>query len=386
MTAAEQKQVPVTLQDIAAQCGVDRSTVSLALRRQGRISPATVERITRAAEELGYDPAHHETARRMVMQRLGKETLSQVIGLLYPADYLETNFYTTILRGMTGVLNAEQYGLLIFAPETGEHPSPPIMLSAFRRGDVDGMIVLGKPAWFTHFVLEMRQNPRFHNRPVMLLFAEEPGCVTLTADSEGGAYDATMHLLQLGHRHLMKLIYPQIPGQNPEPAPQVGGSQRALREYGLDPAAHLHLVEVDFAWVSATGLAQFQHQLHLPQHAHAPEHLVFTCLRQHPQTTAILAINDASAIRTWALLQQGGLRVPDDISLVGFDDTDPVLDEHGQNMLTTVRLPLREFGETAAKQMIDFVNGAPAPAQPVRMDTQLIVRKSTAACPSHYAP
>ena len=100
-------------------------------------------------------------------------------------------------------------------------------------------------------------------------------------------------------------------------------------------------------------------QSHLPQHAHAPEHPVFSCLRQHPQVTAILAINDASAIRTWALLQQGGLCVPDDISLIGFDDTDPVLDAHGQNMLTTVRLPLREFGEMAARQMIDFVQGAP---------------------------
>ena len=381
MTAAEQKQVPVTLQDIAAHCGVDRSTVSLALRGQGRISPATVERITRAAEELGYDPAHHETARRMVMQRLGKETLNQVIGLLYPADYLEMNFYTAILRGMTGVFNAEQYGLLIFTPETEAH-SVPIW---FRRGDVDGMIVLGKPAWFTHFVHEMRRNPRFHNRPVVLLFAEEPGCVTLTADSEGGAYAATIHLLQLGHRHLMKLIYPQIPGQNPEPALQVAGAQRALCEYGLDPAEHLHLVEVDYAWVNATGLAQYQQQLHLPQHAHKPEHSVFTCLRQHPQITAILAINDASAIRTWALLQQGGLRVPEDISLIGFDDTDPVLDASGQNILTYVRLPLREFGETAARRMIDYVKGAPAPTQPVRIETQLIVRQSTTACLSHCA-
>jgi LacI family transcriptional regulator len=348
---------PVTLADIAAHCEVDRSTVSLALRGQGRISAATAARIRQAAAELGYDPAHHATAHRMVMQRLGKAPLNQVIGLLYPADYLETNFYTTILRGITGVLNVAQVGLLIFAPEAGKQE--PVAPPSFRRGDLDGLLVLGKPSWAPRLLADLRQNPRFATRPMVMLFDEEPGCVSVQADSEGGAYAATRHLLELGHRHLLKEIYPCLPGQPDHPQAQVAGVVRALQDAGLDPAAHLHLVEIDYTWVQATGLAQYQHQLYLPRQAGQPIHPVLATLQQHPQITAVLAINDASAIRTWALLQQAGIRVPDDISLVGFDDTDPVLDAQGRSLLTSVHLPLRELGQAAAELMLHLVHNEP---------------------------
>ena len=101
-------------------------------------------------------------------------------------------------------------------------------------------------------------------------------------------------------------------------------------------------------------------------------------LREHPEITAVLAMNDASALRAWALLEREGIRVPRDVSIVGFDDTDPKLDADGRNLLTTVRLPLEELGREAARQLVGAITGRTKREEPVILPTELVVRGSTA--------
>jgi LacI family transcriptional regulator len=101
-------------------------------------------------------------------------------------------------------------------------------------------------------------------------------------------------------------------------------------------------------------------------------------LRAHPEITAIIAHNDPCAIHAILTLRQAGWRVPEDISVIGCDDTNRLLDATGRNILTTVRLPLCELGRCTAQLLLDRIAGRPIADPPPILPTQLIVRGTTA--------
>jgi LacI family transcriptional regulator len=107
------------------------------------------------------------------------------------------------------------------------------------------------------------------------------------------------------------------------------------------------------------------------------QHPLLQLLKTTPQITSILAPNDPAAVVIRHILQVGGYRVPDDISLVGFDDTDPLWDSTGQNMLTTVRLPLHQLGRRAAKLIIEQATTSENNVEKIVLPVELVVRGST---------
>jgi LacI family transcriptional regulator len=358
-----------TLQDIAARCGVSTATVSLALRGASRISPATTTRVLAVAEELGYDPANHLAARQLALRKHGRTALNRVIALFVPQDFHLAVYTTTIFRGIMDALQAERFGLLVvYAMDEGE------LLSIISSGNIDAAISI-LPFDVERVVAALRAAPHFGARPVVSIFAEVAGVSTVHADVEAGAYLATRHLLDLGHRFIMQIFTGW--GEVANEQRRIAGVRRAMREYGLDPDRHHVLRQIGEFPLLDPALPPAQAQqfpIFRTDAGQSPR----VYLQAHPEITAFLAANDGCAIHLWRWLQAEGLRVPEDYSIIGFDDTEVVLDAEGHNLLTSVHQPLAEMGQAAGALAVRRVLRALTEEQHLLLPTTLTVRHSTA--------
>lgn len=373
-----EQQKSVTMKDIAVRCGVDVSTVSRALRDPERHSEATTQRVLAAAKELGYDPAAHQAARRLVMRRFGKQLNNHLIALLFPPFFYRANYFAEMFQGILDVLTPEGYGLLtVDTGNSSNHPLP----ASFSSGDVDGVIAVADSS-LTH-TLKYLWTDSSHHCPVVSLILPHAGCSSVAIDFQGAAYTAAAHLLDLGHRHILQFQANDVNAPDATSNPKIlslAGYQQAFLDRGLDPAQYLHFHPLDhklqkyaFVAMSHPKLAALSASTEW-----ASAHPLLKELRRCPEITAMLAPNDPSAIIIRYMLRAGGYRVPEDFSLVGFDDSDPLLDEQGKNMLTTMRIPLRQVGRRAARLIINRVTGRAKKEQQVLLTSTLIIRGSTA--------
>jgi DNA-binding LacI/PurR family transcriptional regulator len=356
------------MMDIAAKCGTSLCTVSNALRGgNGEVSEETRKRVVAVADEMGYDPSQNLSARRMAMQRRGTLPRNHSIAFALPHGHSEATFYLRILLAVMNTVTEHSYGLhLTTSPDT----SAPLS-SVLTSGEVDGMLTIQGSVWGPLFVDRIRTEPNFGDRPIVSLVDPIPGCSSVHADYFSAAYQAASHLLDLGHRGIIHNFDPQsrlatlfpsvvFTGTDAVNRRLLGISQ-ACRDRGLDPDQTLFL-------------------LPLPHHVgeideYGPALLAF--LKENPAITAIIAQNDYSAVPVWQTLIRAGLRVPEDISLIGFDDTDPIYSPTGYNILTTVRIPLTEIAVEATKLLIRTIDGDVQNLQEIVLPTELIVRGST---------
>jgi len=369
---------PITMRDIAIHCGVSIWTVSLALRHDPRVAERTTALVLAAAAELGYDPAVHQAARRLVSRRLGTEVANNVIGLLLPPHFQAANYYAYTSLGVLDQLASEGYGVINSYLPIEQSETMPRMPSIYSRGEVDGAI--GGGYLFNEQAMQLlRGNPGFGTRPVVSLLMRVQGCSVILANDRQGGYLATRHLLEIGHRHILHYY---LPTWAPMLAERLAGACQAMREAGLDPERYLHMADEYFFGFLVP-----------PQHLRLPDlssdsdedkairkslDLLVARLREHPEITAILAPNDPTARRLWYTLPYYGIRVPEDLSLIGFDDTDGVPDMCGRNLLTTVRLPLEQVGQEAARLMIHHLASKSKTPEEIVLPTELVVRSSTA--------
>ncbi len=370
----------VTLKDIARHCGVDVSTVSRALRDPNRHSPQTTQRILTAADELGYDPARHQAARRLVMRRFGVQVINHLVALVFPPYFYRANYFAEIFQGVLDVLTPEGYGLLtVDAVYAGKHGLP----ASFSCGDVDGVIALSDN-YLEGVLVRLRAGNPALRCPVLTLIMPHADCSSVTFDFKRGGYLAAAHLLELGHRHLLHFstdsFRPNLLQEDPRQQ-CLAGYQHACRERGLDPTQHLHYATLETRMHHSAYDAMKQPRLAALSATEdwVRKHPLLRELRRRPEITAILAPNDPTAVIFRDILQRGGYRIPHDISLVGFDDSDAAYDSAGQNILTTVRVPLRLLGRKAARLIIHRVTGHAKKDQDIQFPPTLIVRESTAA-------
>ncbi len=349
----------VTMREIAERCGVTKQTVSRALMGDTRVSTYTRERIIAAAEEMGYDPTRHHAARQMALSKHGLAVLNEVIAVFFPPFTFRSNFITELFWGIWEGLNEHGYALLAIHSRDPRTDAAPRVTAAIKRGEVDGAIVYSRPGDFSPALDELRNEQYFGNRPIVFSMWTHPTCSAVTADYASGAYAAACHLLDLGHRHLLHIYH--APDVTTYPViTRIEAYERAYRHFGLNPSRYLHA----FAWEDDDGARSLTQCLEQ--------------LKAYPEITGVLARNDLNAALIAHNLHHLGMRVPDDISLIGFDDTDPLLNEYGQNILTTVRLPLREIGLEAARLVIQRVTGEQPQEVICKISTTLVPRQSTA--------
>ena len=371
---SEKSGRPVTQRDVADYCGVSRATVSFALSGDPQIPPATRERIRAAAETLGYDPALYQAAKRLNQMKYGRRYINHAIAVILPPSSLHALYFSTLLEGIQDVFDEAGYALVVarYTPDAA-FTLPPI----FTGGEVDALIICGLPVP-AGLIDTMRAARHFQQRPIISALHATPDASSVRADDAQGAYLATRHLLAYGHRYFLQ-TYP-VDAQ-PLAHPRVAGIARALAESGLDPARHL----LHHSWY--LGHNAPPHHLAVPEldGPDQPELGIYRAVlrdfvdfvRAHPEITAIFAQNDPNARRVAYLLQQAGLRIPRDISLVGFDDTDGLVDDHGQNLLTTIRVPLAAVGQQAAQLAIRQVSARAYTSEHLLLPTTLVIRHTT---------
>jgi DNA-binding LacI/PurR family transcriptional regulator len=348
----------VTMQHIADRCGVSLITVSRALRSDPRVRPDTTARIREAADMLGYDPACHHAARRLALRKHGIHVINHILALFIQGNFARANYFVNIFRGALEMATEQGFALLTADPAMSE-PLP-----IYTRGDVDGFLVLG---WAYQANREMMarcmRSSQGQPCPAVSMLTPVEGFSSVLTDDRAGAYAATAHLLELGHRHIVH-FWPVIPEMGPIYLhdERRGGCEQAYRDRGLDPDGWLDALRLDYKQPA-------ERRLHLQ---------LQDALRRDNRITAVLLPNDGFALQAREALRALDQRIPDDISIIGFDDAEVLPDATGHNCLTTVRVPLEEVGRAATELLAKLVTQPGQAPLTLTLPTELTVRATTA--------
>ncbi len=334
----------ITIKDVAQAAGVSTATVSYVLNESRFVSPALVERVRRAVKQTGYRPDGN--ARSLRSKRTG------MIGLIVPDN--ANPFFAEIAKGVEDAGFEAGFGVILCnsnASLARENEHIDLLLS--RR--VDGMVVAPTTAGLEHLDVVLQRGVP------LAVFYREPGSRdidTFRIDNIQAGYQATRHLLELGHRQIACLE----PGSLETPSGlRVEGFRKAMAEWGLKPDPRL-MLQGDNRIAGGDRAAQELLARDLP-------------------FTAVFSSNDAMAVGALRVLRMAGLRVPEDVSVAGVDNI--ILASYCEPPLTTVGQPKQEAGRMAAERLIERIQGRHQQgARDFVLDLELIVRHSTTHAPA----
>jgi DNA-binding LacI/PurR family transcriptional regulator len=329
-----------TIKDVAARAGVSRQTVSRVINDKGEVSAETRARVLVAIEELGYRPS--AVARSMVAGR------TCMLGCISPnlTDYT----FACIIESAQAEARRQGYFILTGSAPTEADVEPLLEEMLLRR--VDGLLVINPHAddRYHHFLPLVEKGMAvvyLNNTP-----QAEPVSSVRCDDHEGG-YQATHYLIALGHTAIATLVGPD----NEECTfDRLAGYRQALAQAGLDfdPA-----LTASGDWSATSG---YQATLRL--------------LGAGRSFSAIFAQNDRMAVGAIRALREVGHPVPDDVSVIGFDDIP--LASYFDPPLTTFRQPMEESGRRAARLLIETIQNPDRPPEQVLTHARLIERASCA--------
>ncbi len=327
---------------------------------------------------MGYDPLAHDAARRLVLRRSGRKVANYLIALVLPQQGLQEVYYTSMIQGIWQTLTDTGYSvLLVHIPD--EETTSFEMPICFRRGDVDGILILCHDEPSTAFLNDLHRLNTPVPQQVFLMRGPLDASVVQT-DDRHGAYAATMHLLELGHQEILQLV---PPGYQPMAGDlfdhRLQGVQRAYQEFDLDYRKCLHLMAYPTGWTTPMNrtVLDTPQSTKLAIRTYKQTFRFVQYLKEHPQITAVMGVNDATAQHAWYALARAGYILPLEFSMVGFGDTEPLLDAEGNNMLTTVHLPLADVGRSAAKRLVHLLTESQEDPALTVLQAELVLRGST---------
>jgi DNA-binding LacI/PurR family transcriptional regulator len=350
-TVIKKKQKrPVTLAQIAAAAGVTSMTVSRVLNDNGYVNAETRERVQRVAREMSY--------RRNGLARALKRQRTDTIGLVL--GDIANPFAAELSRGVREVLEKRGYTLFICI---SEHSAREDVLAFESLADhrVDGIIVATRASKLGN---ERLQELIEAGIPVSLIGRDfrHPQVDFVTADNLQGGYEATKHLIDLGHRRIGFIGISLTKGQ-------------ALRRFqGYLEAMNEHGLRVSEELIVGGRNGSDQRPGYSTEEIGYDGMTKLLKLRKRP--TAVFARNDFTAVGALNAIRQAGLRVPEDIAVVGYDDIP--LASHTSPPLTTVRQPTREQGSIAAESLVKRIEGGiDLPRTERVFECELVVRGSS---------
>ncbi|MCL4488090.1 MAG: LacI family transcriptional regulator [Chloroflexi bacterium] len=325
----------VSIKDIARAAGVSHSTVSRALSNSPLVSGETRDRIRLIAQELGYSP--NAIARGLVTQQ------TRTVGVIVTT--IADPFIGEVVRGIEEL--AADNGYRVFLGTSHSDPIREVnLVKGFREWRVDGVIVASSRVGALYIPLLNEIGV-----PVVLINSQQEGPYvhSVAVDNVEGAEQATRHLLSLGHR---TVGYIGGPSDHSSHRDRLTGYRYSLTEAGL----------------------LFDPSLVLPGNGRADSgNQVASLLDHSPAATAVFCYNDLTAIGVVHALLRRGLRVPADLSVVGFDDIEYA--SFVEPPLTTIHQPKDEMGRLAMRMLIDLLNGDQVTN--VMVPGELVVREST---------
>ena len=329
-----------TIRGVASAAGVSIATVSRVLNGRPDVAPNTREAVLRAVREQGFST--NRNARALSGGRTG------LIGVTLPM--VEAAYFGVILAGASEALY-EQDMRVVLCPTLHQHDREVTLLDRLMRGTTDGAVLMLPEETSAELKALQRDFPFVVVDPRVAL---DEGIPVVSAAHAAGARAATEHLLSLGHRRIGAITGP--------PAwiactDRLNGYHGALAAAGVLPDPALVAVS-DFRNGPATAAAAAK----------------LLDLAEPP--TAIFAFNDNVAVGVIKAARSRGLRVPDDLSVVGFDDSEQA--EIVTPALTTVRQPLAEMGRMAVSLLLRLLENQRVDALRIELATKLVVRESTA--------
>jgi DNA-binding LacI/PurR family transcriptional regulator len=335
----------IRLKDIAEKAGVSIMTVSKVLRDASDISPTTKARVRQLAEQMGYMPDS-------VAQGLRTRT-SKLFGLIIPAT---TNpIYARVVMAIEEQAHELGYDVILAQslnmPEREEH-----VIRRLLSRRVDGIFLT--PVYRLDPKAAIYEELLRRGTPAVLLGHRAPFCdrfVSIESDDVGAAYIATKHLVDLGHK---RIAFFSGPSASPSSQERLEGYRRALREAEIQP---------DDTLVFTAGSTTEE-----------GERTALQMLNEAPKATAVQTANDLVAIGAATVFLSQGLRIPQDLSIVGFGNI--LVSEYFRVPLTTIRQPKLRLGAAAMDSMVRLIRGERPENK--RLRAELVVRQSSGAPPA----
>jgi LacI family transcriptional regulator len=337
MTNQKKISSPVTIYDVAREAGVSDATVSRVFNNKDIVREATRERVLEAAKKLGY--VANLQARSLAGGKLN------VIGLLIPG--LDNGYLVEIVRGVDQELGRSGYELMIHTTHRrGNNETS--YLQYVANGLTEG-ILLVVPLLSSDFLRALEEI----NYPYVLIDEVDHSGRSFSVSSTNwqGAYDATDYLIRIGHKRI-GFIAGMLELNSARD--RLDGYSNALHDAGLSLDESL-IVHGDFGKLSGYKMAR-----------------ELLALDEVP--TAIFASNDVMALGAMDAIREKGLSIPEDISVVGFDDIPEALISYPK--LTTVHQPLEKMGQVGVKLLLDQIENLERLPRRMTLATQLIIRDS----------
>lgn len=321
----------VTVRDIANAAGVSVGTVSRALKNQRGLSDETRRHVRQVAADLGYD---------LTRLRSGKAPRLVFLIHRHHSNFAVNPFFAEVMHGVEE--GCRQFGVA------------PTLLSA-RQGDAVGKLLkLHEPDALLvagYFEDEVLAQLTDLGLPLVLVDGWIPGCAAVNPDNTGGGYQATRHLLDLGRQRIAYIAGSLAHFSIRE---RSRGYRRALFEAGV-------LADPDLEALAPPGMDD----------AEGAAAAMRTLLRRRLRPDAVFAYNDSAALAAMRVCLNAGLRIPEDIAFVGFDDIPAA--RYGAIPLTTLRVDKQELGRTGVEMLV----GGGAMPQEMVMGVELMVRESS---------
>ena len=328
--------------DVAARAGVGVATVSRVLNGRANVRPATRDRVLDAIRTLNYRPS--SVARNLSLQR------TMVIGALLP--WFTNPSAVQRVRGVVDGLSGSPYDLMVFDIESEDRQRRAFEL--FDRGDrADGLLVISTNP--PDLEVERINAARL---PCILVDGVHPLLPSIAVDDVAGGEMATRHLIELGHRRVALIGDPPPEFRFDWSRDRTRGYEQALARAGLD-------VRPEYVREGTRLL-------------HVARGIAAELLELPDRPTAVFAASDTQALGTLEAARALGIRVPEELSVIGFDDIE-VASYVG---LTTVRQPLFESGRRGAELLLRALSGRQVDVRTELLPLELVVRSTTGPAPA----
>jgi DNA-binding LacI/PurR family transcriptional regulator len=343
----------VTIRDVARKAGVGVATVSRVINESGLVSPDTRESVLRAISELSYVP--NPTARRLSLGR------TNTIGVIVP--FFTRPSAVERLRGISEVFEGSKYDLVVYNVETLQRRQQH-MAEVPRPDRADGVIVIS----MSPSVEDSASLTRFE-LPVVLLDGYHPDFVSMIEDSVAGGRMATEHLIRLGHTRIGFIGGPLNDPFNFQRTPstkRLEGYRQAMTGAGLEISDALEGIDPSEV-IGRNSLTM------------AREFTLQMCSLPNP-VTAIVTASDTHAFGVLQAARERGMRVPGDLSLVGYDD----IEAAAYVELTTVSQFLYETGKRSAERMLQLLSDTRTETPRFeQLPLEVVTRRTTGPVQSH---
>jgi len=332
----------ITIYDLARKLNISIATVSRALKDDPVVSKKTRKKIADLAEEMGY--RSNNFARNLRTQR------TDTIGVIVPR--LNSYFMSTVIAGIESVANSEGYNLIISQSSESAQKEIASAKTMFNSR-VDGLLV--SLAYDTESISHF---DAFIKKNIPLVFfdrvEEHENCLSILINNKKAAYEATTHLVSQGRR---RIVYITATPRRNVYIHRLEGYKEALKDQKIR-------FREDHVLLS-----------NLSQEAGADAAAVIR--QMDPLPDAVFVANDNCAVGCMVALKQSGIRIPEDIAFVGFNN-DPVSTVVEPN-LTTINYPGYEMGQVAARNLINHLNGASSidTTNTIILRSELIIRESS---------